>query len=134
MGFTRRTMSRTGGGVGLILEGGVGGLRHRGGAIHPVGDRRPVRLGYRLNKIVQAFVLTDGDGEADIHFTADRDQGVGIEATVGPHRELSPGSAVANRPTVSLRKWAAPRAVLALPSRNRDISTSPVPAAMASSG
>ena len=32
------------------------------------------------------------------------------------------------------RKWAAPRAVLARPSRSRDISTSPVPAAMASSG
>ena len=32
------------------------------------------------------------------------------------------------------QKWAAPRAVLARPSRSRDISTSPVPAAMASSG
>ena len=27
-------------GVGLILEGDVGGLRHVGGAVHPVGDRR----------------------------------------------------------------------------------------------
>ena len=35
------------------------------------------------------------------------------------------------RPTVSRRKWAAPRAVLARPSRSRDISTSPVPAAQA---
>ena len=32
------------------------------------------------------------------------------------------------------KKWAAPRAVLARPSRSRDISTSPVPAAMAGSG
>ena len=38
------------------------------------------------------------------------------------------------RPTVSRRKWAAPRAVLARPSRSRDISTSPVLAAVASSG
>ena len=95
MGFTRRTMSRTGG-VGLTLEGGVGSLGHRGGAVHPVGNRRPVLLGYRLNKIPQAFVLADGDGVADIHCAADRDHGVGIEAAVGPHRELSPGPAVAN--------------------------------------
>ena len=38
------------------------------------------------------------------------------------------------RLTVSRRKWAAPRAVLARPSRRRAISTSPVPAATASSG
>ena len=38
------------------------------------------------------------------------------------------------RPTVSRRKRAAPRAVLAQPSRSRGISTSPVPAATASSG
>ena len=41
-------------------------------------------------------MLADGDGEADIHCAADRDQGVGIEAAVGPHRELSPGPAVAH--------------------------------------
>ena len=41
-------------------------------------------------------MLADGDGEADIHFAADRDQGTGIEAAVGPHRELSPGPAVAH--------------------------------------
>ena len=33
--------------------------------------------------------MADGDGEADIHLAADDDQGVGIEAAVGPHRELS---------------------------------------------
>ena len=43
------------------------------------------------------------------------------------------GPAVADRPTVSRRKWAAPLAVLARPSRSRDISTSPVPAAIARS-
>ena len=41
-------------------------------------------------------MLADGDGEADIHFAADRDQGVGIEAAVGPHRELSFGPSMAN--------------------------------------
>ena len=83
-------------GVGFTLEGGVASLRHVGGAVHPVGYGRPVLLGYGLDKIVQAFVLADGDGVADIHLTADGDQGVGIEAAVGPHRELSPGPAVAH--------------------------------------
>ena len=46
-------------GVGLILEGGVRGLRHIGGAVHPVGNRRPVRLGYGLDDIPQAGVLAD---------------------------------------------------------------------------
>ena len=64
---------------------------------------------------------------------ADGDESVGIEAAVGPHRELSPGPAVAN-PTHRFTQDAAPRAVLARPSRSRDISTSPVPAATASSG
>ena len=82
-------------GVRLTLEGGVGGLGDIGGAIHPVRNGRPVRLGYRLDEIAQAFVLADGDGEADIHPAADGDDGVGIETAVGLHRELSPGSAVA---------------------------------------
>ena len=33
-------------GDGLTLEGGAGGLGHIGGAVHPVWDGRPVRLGY----------------------------------------------------------------------------------------
>ena len=49
-------------GVRLTLEGGVGGLGHSGGAVHPVGNRRPVRLGYRLDEIVQAGALADGAG------------------------------------------------------------------------
>ena len=47
---------------------------------------------------MQAGALADGDGEADIHPAADGDHGVGIEAAVGPHRELAPGSAVAHPP------------------------------------
>ena len=32
-------------GVGITLKGGVAGLRHVGGAVHPVRDGRPVRPG-----------------------------------------------------------------------------------------
>ena len=42
------------------------------------------------------MVLTDGDGEADIQLAADRDDGVGVEATVGPHGELSFDTGVAH--------------------------------------
>ena len=83
-------------GVRLGLERGVGGLGHIGGAVHPVRNRRPGIFGYRLHEIVQAFVLADGDGEADIHPAADGDHGVGIEAAVGPHREVSGGSGIAH--------------------------------------
>ena len=83
-------------GIRLGLEGGVGGFGHIGGAVHPIGNRRPGIFGYRLDEIVQAFVLADGDGEADIHPAADGDHGVGIEAAVGPHGELPAGPAVAN--------------------------------------
>ena len=48
-------------GVGLALERRIGGLGHVGGALHPVGDRRPVRLGYGLDEVAQAFMLADGD-------------------------------------------------------------------------
>ena len=113
-------------GVGRALEGDVGGFSHVGAAIHPVGDGRPVRLGYGVDEIAQGGVLADGDGVADIHLAANRDHGVCVEAAVGPHREWSGGPSVAY--TVSRRKWAAPRAVLARPSRSRAISTSPVPA------
>ena len=41
-------------------------------------------------------MLADGDGEADIQLAADGDHGVGIEAAVDPHRELSGGSGVAH--------------------------------------
>ena len=82
-------------GVGRALEGGVSGLSHSGGAVHPVGDGRPVLLRYRLDEIAQAGVLADGDGEADIQLAAGGDDGVGIEAAVGPHRELPTGTGAA---------------------------------------
>ena len=98
MGFTRRTMSRTGAASGLTLEGGVASLGHVGGAVHPVEYGRRVRLRYGLDKIVQALALPDGDGVADIHFAADGYHGVGVAATVGPHREWSFGPSVAHPP------------------------------------
>ena len=41
-------------GVGLGLEGSVGGFGHIGSAVYPVGYGRPVHLGYRLDEIAQA--------------------------------------------------------------------------------
>ena len=75
-------------GIGFTLKGDVAGLRHIGGTVHPVRDRRPVLLGYGLDEIPQAFILANGDGEADIHLAADRDQGLGMETAVGPHRDI----------------------------------------------
>ena len=43
-------------------------------------------------------MLADGDGAAYLHLTTDGDQGVAIEAAVGPHRELSPGPSMADPP------------------------------------
>ena len=85
-------------GIGLASEGSVSGLGHIGGALHPVGDGRPVLLGYRLNEIAQAGTLADGDGEADLCLAADRYHAMSVEAAVGPHRELSRGPGVAHPP------------------------------------
>ena len=41
-------------------------------------------LGYGQGEVPQALVQADGDGEADIQLAADRDDGVGVEAAVGP--------------------------------------------------
>ena len=85
-------------GVGLTPEGDVGGLGHVGGPLHPVWDGPPVRLGYRLDQIAQGLALADGDGEADLRLATDGHDGMGIEAAVGPHRELSFGAGVAYPP------------------------------------
>ena len=66
------------------------------GAVHPVGNGSPVLLRYRLDQVPQAFVLADGDGEADIHLTTGGDESVGVEAAVGPHRKLPAGPGTAN--------------------------------------
>ena len=41
-------------------------------------------------------MLAHGDGVADVHLAADRDDGMGVEAAVGPHGECSLGSGVAH--------------------------------------
>ena len=85
-------------GVRLGLERGVSRLGDIGGAVHPVGNGSPVLLWYRLDQVPQAGALADGDREADIHFPAGGNDSVGVEAAVGPHRELPPGPAVAHPP------------------------------------
>ena len=45
---------------------------------------RPGIFGYRLDEIVQAFVLADGDGVADIHLAADGYHAMSVEPAVGP--------------------------------------------------
>ena len=52
----------------VIAVGGEEGQLGTGCRLHPPDDepyRRGIRLGYRLDEIPQAFVLADGDGEAD---------------------------------------------------------------------
>ena len=41
-------------------------------------------------------MLADGDGEADLRLATDGGHGVGVEAAVGPHRELSLGPGMAH--------------------------------------
>ena len=41
-------------------------------------------------------MLADGDGKAHIHFAADGDDSVGVEAAVDPHGEWSGGTGVAH--------------------------------------
>ena len=105
-------------GVRLGLERGVSRLGNIGGAVHPVGNGSPVLLRYRLDQVPQAFVLADGDGEADIHLTTGGDESVGVEAAVGPRRKLPAGPGTAHpgspfhagsgrRPE---RCWCGPRA------------------------
>ena len=52
--------------VGLAGNGGVGGLGYVGSTRHPVGDGRPVCLGYGVDKITLLGVLADGDEVAYI--------------------------------------------------------------------
>ena len=98
-------------GVGLTVEGSVNGLGHIGGAVHPVGYGCPVRLWYGLDEIAQLGVLSDGDGEADIHLATDGNDGVGIEAAVGPHRERSRSGVAHSRHRLPQEVGCAPGGV-----------------------
>ena len=48
--------------------------------------------------LAQAGTLADGDGEADLHLATEGNDGVGVEATVGPHRDLSRGPGITHPP------------------------------------
>ena len=96
VGLTRRTMSRTRHSAWLALERCVFSLSHVGSTVHPVRDGRPLRLGYGLDEMAQALVLADGDGEADLHLATEGDDGMGVQAAVGPHGELTRGPGVAH--------------------------------------
>ena len=74
----------------------AGGLGHIGAKVKIQGDGRPVLLGNGLDEIAQAGTLADGDGEADLRLATDGDHGVGVEAAVGPHRELPLGPSMAH--------------------------------------
>ena len=85
-------------GVGLALEGDIRGLGHVGGAVHPVWNERPLCLRNGLDEVAHALVLSHGDGEADALLSAGGDDGVGVEAAVGPHGEWSGGPGVTHPP------------------------------------
>ena len=104
-------------GVRAALEWVIRRLGHVCRSIHPVGYGCPVGLGHGLLYIVSALQTRQF-----------------VRWVRGACRWPlgEPGSALSC--TVSRRKLAAPRAVLALPLRSRAISTSPVPAATATSG
>ena len=69
-------------------------------------------------------LLADRDREADIQRAAGGDDGVVVEAAAA-HRELPARSGSAHPRHRLTQKWAAPRAVLARPSRSRAISRRP---------
>ena len=75
--------------VRLARKGGVRRLGDVGSTGDPIRDRRPGVVGDRLDELPDAAVLADRDAEADLHRPPDRDDGVAIEAAVGPHRELA---------------------------------------------
>src|SRR5450759_5661721 len=72
----------------LARKRGVRRLGDIGTPRDPVRDRGPGGLRDRLDQAAHRAMLTNGDGEADAHLAADPDDLRGIEATVGPHREL----------------------------------------------
>jgi len=89
-------MSRTGFASFSLAKGCVARLGHVRAALHPIRDRGPGRLRDRLDEAAHAALLTDRDGEADAKLRADCHDLVGIEATVGPHRDLAARSGISD--------------------------------------
>ena len=67
-------------------------------------------------------MLADGDGEADIHLTTGGDESVGVEAAVGPRRELPAGSGVAHPPHRFTQEVGGAPSGVGVASRSRAIS------------
>ena len=86
------------------------------GAVHPIRDLPPAQVG------TLAMVME----KRTFSLATDGDHGVGVEAAVGPHRELPLGPGMAQPHGLPRENRWRPR--------SRDISTSQVPAATASSG
>ena len=88
----------------VIAVGGEEGQLGTGRGLHPSDDepyRRGVRLGLEggVELVSEVFSRTNVVIKtASNYLAADGDDGVGIEAAVGPHRELSPGPGVAHPP------------------------------------
>ncbi len=83
-------------GVGLTGKGGIDGLGHVGGSLHPVRDGRPILFRYGLDQVAQYGVLADGDGVADLLVMTGGHDTVGVETAVRPYGQWSGGSGVAH--------------------------------------
>ena len=98
VGFTRRTMSRTGrrpAHSGRGCRWSPPHRRRRPSSKESAPSRLGYRLGYRLDD-VQALVMADGDGEAPA--CGRRILCYGCRSAVSAHRELPAGPSVANPP------------------------------------
>ena len=76
--------------MGVQSASGIASMRLRKLACRGAGVPGCWRAG-----VLAAGVLADGDGEEDLRLSEDDDHGVGIEAAVGPHRELPPDPGMA---------------------------------------
>ena len=76
--------------MGLQSASGMASIRFRRLLAQADGD------GEADFQVPQVLAQADGDGEADFHLGAGLDHGVGVEAAVGPHRELTLGPGVAH--------------------------------------
>ena len=92
-------MSRMGNRVFLALERDIGRLSHVGSALDPVRDRGPGVLRDRLDEPADPLGLTDRDAEADPLPAGRGDDGVGIEAAVGPDGQLAHRPGIADSPS-----------------------------------
>ena len=79
-------------------------------------------------------MLAHGDGEADTHLAADGDDGMGVEAAVGPHRELTPGPGITHAAQRLPQEVGGAAGGVGPALTQPGLRTSPVTAATARSG